>query len=46
MQMLSPEGAPEMSFTMRLIDLETGPQDAALFESPGNCISLDAMGQP
>jgi hypothetical protein len=46
MQMLPPADAPELSFTMRLIDLETEPQDAALFESPGNCISLDAMGQP
>ena len=46
MQMLPPKDAPELSFTMRLIDLKIEPQDAALFESPSNCISLDAMGQP
>ncbi len=46
MQMMPPADAPELSFTMRLTDLEIGPQDDALFESPGNCISLDAMGQP
>lgn len=31
----------ELSFTMRLEDLEIGPQDPALFESPGDCVSLE-----
>ena len=40
MEMLPPVDMPELRFTMRLADLETGPQDAALFESPGGCVDI------
>ncbi len=45
MEMSPPDNMPELRFTMRLADLEIGPQDAALFESPGNCIDLPNPGQ-
>jgi len=41
------DSVSEGSFTMRLTSLEIGPQDDALFESPGSCQKMPAMpGMP
>ena len=36
----------KLSFTMRLKDLTTGPQDDSLFESPGECVDVQELGRP
>jgi hypothetical protein len=46
MEMETVAQGTELKFTMRLVELELGDQDDALFESPGDCISMEELGQP
>jgi hypothetical protein len=46
MEMETVAQGTELKFTMRLVELELGDQDDALFESPGDCISMEDLGQP
>lgn len=47
MEVAGGDGSPDERFSMRLEELQTGPQPAALFESPGKCISMPIMpGMP
>jgi outer membrane lipoprotein-sorting protein len=46
MEMETVAEGTELKFTMRLVELELGAQDDALFESPGDCVSLEELGQP
>jgi hypothetical protein len=46
MEMETVADGAALSFTMRLVDLKLGPQDDALFAEPGDCVSVDELGQP
>ena len=46
MEMATVADGSALEFTMRLVDLQLGPQDDALFESPGECVRLEELGPP